>query len=55
MAMVMDIVIGLNLYTCDRRDGDGDGNCYKIEAVMNVIDVIAMVIEVMDNVIGSRL
>ena len=31
---------------CDRRDGDGDGsneNCYRIEAVMHVIDVMAMV------------
>ena len=41
-----------------KRDGvdDGsDGHCYKIEAVMHVIDVIAIVIEVMDNAIRLRL
>ena len=38
---------------CDRHDGDGDGHCYRIEAVMHVIDV--MVMEVMDIVIGSKL
>ena len=36
-------------------DGDGDGHCYRIEAVMHVIDVMAMVMEVMDIVIGSKL
>ena len=36
-------------------DGDGDGHCYRIEAVMHVIDVMAMVIEVMDIVIRSKL
>ena len=40
---------------CDRRDGDGDvsdGHCYKIEAVVHVIDVMAMV---MDIVKGLKL
>ena len=46
MAMVMDIVIGLNFNACDGRDCDGDGQCYRIEAVMHVIDVMAMVIDV---------
>ena len=31
---------------CDRRDGDGDGYCYRIEAVMQVIDVMAMVTDI---------
>ena len=35
--------------------GDGDGYCYKIEAVMHMIDVMAMVMEVMDIVIRSKL
>ena len=33
----------------DRRDGDGDGSkghCYKIEAVMHVIDEMAMVLDI---------
>ena len=38
--------------TCDRRDGDGDGICYRIEDLMHVIDVMAMV---MDFVIGLKL
>ena len=33
------------------RDGDGDGPCYRIEAVMHVIDVMAMV---MDIVMGLK-
>ena len=40
---------------CDRRDGDGDvsdGHCYRIEAVMHVIDVMAMLMEVMEVVLG---
>ena len=37
---------------CDRRDGDGDGRSYRIEVVMHVIDVMAMV---MDIVIGWKL
>ena len=41
--------------TCDRPDGDGDGHCYKFEAVMQVIDVMAMVMEVIDIVIGFKL
>ena len=40
---------------CDGRDGNGDWLCYKIEAVMNVLRVMAMVLEVMDIVIGSKL
>ena len=43
---------------CDRRDGDGDGShghCYRIEAVMHLIDVMAMVMEVMGIFIGSKL
>ena len=41
--------------SCDRRDGDGDEHCYRIEAVMHVIDVMAMVMVVMDIVKGSKL
>ena len=58
MAMVMDIVVRFKLNACDRGDGDGDGSdghCYRIEAVVHVIDVIAMVVEVMDYVIGLKL
>ena len=43
---------------CDRRDGDGarsNGHCYRIQNVMHVIDVMPMVIEVMDIVIGLKL
>ena len=36
----------------DRRDGNGDGHCYRIESVMFVIDLMAMV---MDIVIKLRL
>ena len=42
----------------DRRDGDCDGSdepCYRIEAVLHVIDVVATVMEVMDIVIGLKL
>ena len=39
----------------DRRDGDGDGHCFRIEAVMHVIDVMAMVMEVLDIAIESKL
>ena len=39
---------------CDKGDVDGYDHCYKIEAVMHVIDVIAMDMEVMDIVIGSE-
>ena len=38
-----------------RRHGDGDGrdgHFYRIETVMHVIDVMARVMEMMDNVIG---
>ena len=40
---------------CDKRDGENDGSdghCYRIEVVMHVIDVMAMV---MDIVIGLKL
>ena len=33
----------------------GDGHSYRIEAVIHVIDVMAMVMEVMDIVIGLKL
>ena len=36
MAMVMevmDIVIDRGCDACDRRDGDGDGHFYRIEAI----------------------
>ena len=36
----MDIVIGSKCITCDRRYGDADGHCYRIEVVMYVIDVM---------------
>ena len=39
---------------CDRCDGDGDGHCYRTEDVMLVIDVMAMVMELMDIVIGTK-
>ena len=39
----------------DRRDGDGYGHCYRIEAVMHVVDVMAMMMEVTDIVIGFKL
>ena len=35
--------------------GDGKGHCYRIEAVMYVIDVMAMVMEMIDIVIRSML
>ena len=40
---------------CNRHDGNGNGNdghCHRIEAVIHVIDVIAMV---MDHDIGLKL
>ena len=37
---------------CDRRDGDGDGRCFRIEDVWHMIDVMAMV---MDIVRGLKL
>ena len=49
---VMDIVIGLRFNTCDRHDCDGVGHCYRFEAVMHVIDVMAIV---MDIVIALKL
>ena len=44
--------VGLNRSACDRRDGDGNEQSYRIEVVMHVIDVMAMV---MDIVIGLEL
>ena len=38
----------------DRRDGDGDGHCYRSEFAMHLIDVMAMVVEVMDIVIRFK-
>ena len=58
MAMVMDLMdtlIGLKCKTFVRRDGDGNGHSYRIEVVMHVIDVMAMVIEVMDILLGFKL
>ena len=43
---------------CDRRYGDGDesnGHCYRIETVMHVKDVMAMVMEVTGFVIRLKL
>ena len=40
---------------CDRRNGDGDGHCYRIKAVMHVINVMAMVMEVLDIVVRLKL
>ena len=36
------------------RDGDYDGHCYRIEVVLHVINLMAIVMEVMDFVIGSK-
>ena len=44
---------GCNVF--DRRDVDDVGHCYRVEAVMHLIDVMAMVMEVMDIVIGLKL
>ena len=35
-----------NCKTCDRRDGHRDGHCNRIEAVLHVIDVMAMVMHI---------
>ena len=35
--------------SCDRRDGDGDGSdgqCYRIEAVIHLKDVMAMAMDI---------
>ena len=61
MAMVMevmDIVKDRSCNACDKRDRDRDGSeghCYRTEAVIHVMNVLAMMIEVMDIVIGSKL
>ena len=49
---VMDIIKDQSCNACDRRDSNGDGQCYRFKAVMYVIDVMAMV---MDIVIGLKL
>ena len=44
----------LSCNACDRCDGDGDGSdghSYRIEAVMHVIDVMAIVLDI---VIGLK-
>ena len=52
MAMVMevmDIVIRVRSNACYRRDGDADGSnthCFRIEAVWHMIDVMAMVMDI---------
>ena len=49
------MLLDLSCNACDRSEGDGDGNegqFYRIEAFMHVIDV--MVMEVMNIVIGRR-
>ena len=62
MAIPMEVMV---IVFCDKSDndcvrcnGDGDGSdghCYKSETVMHVIDVMAMVMEVINLVIGSKL
>ena len=55
MIEMMDLVMDRNYNACDRRDSDGDGSdghCYRIEAVIYVIEVMAIV---MDIVIGFKL
>ena len=52
MNEMIDVVLGRSCNACDRRDGDSDGHCYRIEAVIHVIDVMAMVIDI---VIGLKL
>ena len=59
MAMAIKV---MDIFFCDEVDngcvrcnGDGDGSyghCYRMEAVMHVIDVMAMM---MDIVIGNKL
>ena len=46
MTMVMDIVRRFKIKTCERRDGNGDGHCYRVEAVWLMIDVMAMVMDI---------
>ena len=55
MKEVMDYVLVRSCNAGDRRDGDGDGHCYRIEAVIHVIDVMVMVMEVIDIILGSKL
>ena len=46
----MDIDIGKGVNACVKRDGDGDGHCYRIQAVMHVIDVMAIVMDIVIEV-----
>ena len=52
MAIFIDSVSHRNCKTCDRRDGHGDEHCYRIEAAIPLIDVMAMV---MDTLTGYKL
>ena len=62
MAIPMEVMV---IVFCDKSDndcvrcnGDGDGSdghCYRIETVIQVLDVMATVMEVMDIVIGLKL
>ena len=55
MAMVMEVLHIFKwskLYFKDKRDGEGDGRCLRIEAVIHVIYIMAMV---MDIFIGFKL
>ena len=40
---------------CDKRDGNGDGYCYRIETLMHVVNVMALMMEVLDIVRRSNL
>ena len=51
----MKLIKDRSCKACDRRDGDGDGHCSRIEAVVHVIDVIAMVMEVTDIGLAMKL
>ena len=47
MAIFIDTVSHRNCKTCDRRDGHGEGDCYRIEAALPLIDVMAMVMDIL--------
>ena len=55
MAMVMNSVIGWKLYYKEKCDGDGDGHCYRIQAVIYVLYIIDVMTMVMDIVIGLKM
>ena len=46
MMEVMDTVLGRGSNASDKPDEDGDGHCHSIEAVMHVIDVMAMLLDI---------